>query len=144
MHKNINNEDEKGCQESDKNTDVYFENAEKIEKTVSYYIKKHGEFPSISYISKATDLNRRTISKHLKKMNLKEGVLVFRTSTNKVMDALTQKSLKGDVSAIRLWFQIVYNWIEPRFTDGEKASYEPPVINISTHKDDPPVNISMN
>ena len=144
MHKKTDNKDPKGCQENDKNTDTYFENAENIEKAVSYYIKKHGEFPSVSYISKATDLNRNTISKHLKKMNLKEGVLVFRMSTNRVLDALTQKSLKGDVSAIRLWFQIVYDWVEPRFSEGEKASYEPPVINISTHKDDPPVNISMN
>jgi biotin operon repressor len=144
MSKNTNDKDPKGCTAEDKNTDTFLENADKIEKTVSYYIKKHGEFPSVSYLSKATGLHRVTISKHLKKMNLKEGVLVFRTSTNKVMDALTQKSLKGDVSAIRLWFQIVYNWVEPRFSDGEKATYEPPVINISTHKDDPPVNISMN
>eukprot|EP01047_Picozoa_sp_COSAG01_P003214 COSAG01_NODE_93_length_27013_cov_41.515791_15_plen_178_part_00 len=69
MNKNTNDKDPKGCTAEDKNTDTFLENADKIEKTVSYYIKKHGEFPSVSYLSKATGLHRVTISKHLKKMN---------------------------------------------------------------------------
>ena len=70
MHKKTDNNDKKEDKRGGKNTDTFLENESMIEKAVSYHMKKHGEFPTISYLSKATELHRDTISKHLKKINL--------------------------------------------------------------------------
>lgn len=85
----------------------------KITESLIEYFDKHGEFPSISELSRINGVKRDTIRNHLNKGGFHEYVLpALRYNTLHILAGLARKASDGDAPAAKLWLQFVEGWKE--------------------------------
>lgn len=86
-------------------------NHSRIQKEIRYYLENWGRIPSMSELSSETDLSRQTISKHLEDFELgdynKEQMQIFNILFNDLLVVLYQKGMDKDISAIKLYAEIL-------------------------------------
>jgi hypothetical protein len=67
-------------------------------------------------IASKVGITARTVRNHLSNVRIGEAALPFRVFTNDVLISLKNRALSGDVQAIKLFFNLTYDWnakIEP-------------------------------
>ena len=115
---------------------VYTSNKATITQAISYYLKKYKEVPTITYLHEATGISRKTISKHFQELSLPNYLQRYRTMTDDVMQALTNTAKAGNVHAIKLWFQLAWDWKEPSIKNSKPDEERYTQINIKIVKKD--------
>lgn len=64
-------------------------------------------FPTIEALAKHLNVNRKTVERHLDKMNFDELCRVSRPLTSSVLEAIYKQAKAGKVPAQRLWLEAV-------------------------------------
>ena len=82
-----------------------------ITNKLHFTIKNNGYIPSVGELSRATNLSRQTISKHLKKYkesfiysSYKESIQILHSN---VLQIVYQLAMNGDLKACKLYFEII-------------------------------------
>ncbi len=112
-------------------------NHENIKEAFLRLLKENsGKRPSFRELSNETGLHVNTISKHVKGLTIEmDGV--YKLLTEDVVISIYKAAVKGNVSAMKLWFQVVNGWVEPSevIHSGElNTNHQPPVIVKITSK----------
>ena len=95
-----------------KKTDWY-ENHEKI-LTAYWKLRKENPYvaPSLTKIAKETGLSTTAVARHYKELDLNEGISQVKKFRDEVLNAIAVKAIEGDMTAAKLYMQLVFNWTE--------------------------------
>lgn len=81
-------------------------------------LDKTGKPPTITALAKETGFTRSTIAKHIKTMDLTDGIENHKIQKDAILKGLAKRAIEaGDASAAKLYFQLVYDWSEKQKID---------------------------
>ncbi len=90
---------------------IWEENHKKITECIRTVLKEKGTMPSISFIVSDTQLNYRTVKKHLAEFStapaFKEEVGKYRLMVCAVLNKLSCYAIQGDMKAARLFLELM-------------------------------------
>lgn len=95
-----------------KHTKSYLEIDEKIKNAYIEYLKKNKKMPTQETIGEMIGISRKTVNVHLNAINLYEIVKPFRVLSENVLSGLSNRAMKGDAQAAKLFFMLVHDWSE--------------------------------
>ena len=94
-------------------------NSALITKTIHKHLKATQRMPSLTQISDDTGLSRQAVSKHLQGLKLPSYLGKYKELTDDVMQCLLAACKGGNIHAMKLYFQLVWNWKSPKINDPE-------------------------
>jgi DNA-binding MarR family transcriptional regulator len=90
---------------------LYEANHGKIKAAILNHLADKNSMPMIREIAKATELSRQTIHNHLQNFDLSEyfpdEIRKYQVAFMGIMDSLLAKCMRGDLKAMRLYFDII-------------------------------------
>lgn len=102
---------------SSKDVGKYYK--EHIVRYATDIIAKDGKMPSAREIHEATGIHIKTVYSHLP-LKLNEITPSLSSHTADVLAGLANQAKKGNVSAAKLWLQVVEGWNEKSVADSSK------------------------
>lgn len=119
-NKNKKNQSQEVLTTLNQNQTKWEENHTKIFE--AYYklfknVARSGKIPSLSEIANDSGVTRQTIAKHIQNLKLNELSPKHKLRVDKILNGLSRKAERGDVSAAKLYMQIVWGWTEKTQTD---------------------------
>lgn len=111
----------------------------KIVEAYDRIYKRKGEPPILNELVAESGLCYKTVWKHVHELKLADYSTRFKMAAERVKNALIKQADKGDVQAIKLFYQLGFGWSEKQqiehevknnsikivFTDEEKKNNEP-------------------
>ena len=85
---------------------------EQIRAAYIRIIKAEKRIPSKAEVSKECNVAERTIQRHLEQISLTNLVQPYRILGNEVLSGLFKEAVGGNVSAMKLYFMLIYDWSE--------------------------------
>ncbi|MCK4527900.1 hypothetical protein KAW18_11060 [candidate division WOR-3 bacterium] len=85
---------------------------ERIKEAYKSIIKAEKRIPTQAEVAKRCDIAERTVIRHLEQINLTELVQPYRVLGNEVLSGLFKEAVGGNVSAMKLYFMLIYDWSE--------------------------------
>src|SRR5581483_6576501 len=90
---------------------IWEENHKKITECIGLFLKEKNTTPSISYIVSVTQLNWRTVKKHIQEFSaapaFKEEAGKYRLMTSEILGKISSHALYGNVKAARLFMELM-------------------------------------
>jgi hypothetical protein len=87
---------------------------------------------SIKALIEHTGLTRRQVGLALEKISIDDYAPKYRLMAPDVIEALIRSAKSGSTKAIKLYFQLMYSWVEPKDTEILDPDSLKPIINIAT------------
>ena len=112
-------------------------NGELISKSIEKRLNKTNKMPSLTQISQDTGISRQTIAKHLKEMKLSNKMDKYRFITDDVMTSVRRAIDAGNAQAMKLFFQLAWDWKPPKMNDTAQHQQHQQVI-YEIRGEDPP------
>lgn len=104
---------------------------QKIKNAYVEHIKATKEIPTEAYIAEVCGTSQQTVSKHITNINLDELVRPFKIFGDDVLMGLRNRASKGDAQAAKLFFALVYDWVEKHEVKGDlKVKAEVKVMSL--------------
>lgn len=102
------------------------ENKAKVLQSITELYEETGKVPSSVKVAEHCGLNRETVAKYRREIDISQFFPTLRTRTFEILEGIAQKAIKGDAAAAKIWLQFVEGWKEE-------------VKNTSDHKISPEV-----
>lgn len=85
---------------------------EQIKNAYKAIIKTEKRIPSRIEVAKKCNITERTVSRHLEQVSLTDLVQPYRVLGDTVLSGLFKEAVGGNVSAMKLYFMLIYDWSE--------------------------------
>ena len=85
---------------------------EQIKNAYKAIIKTEKRIPSRLEVAQKCNITERTVSRHLEQISLTNLVQPYRVLGNEVLSGLFKEAVGGNVSAMKLYFMLIYDWSE--------------------------------
>jgi predicted transcriptional regulator len=97
-----------------KHNKVFYQNHELIKAEYLRILKTERRMPSQREVGKNLGITQTTISMHLNSIDLTELIDPFKFYGDSVLIALMEKAEAGSEPAVKLFFNIIYDWAEKK------------------------------
>jgi len=85
---------------------------ERIKEAYKAIIKAEKRIPSRLEVAKRSGISERTVSRHLEQISLTKLVQPYKVLGNEVLSGLFKEAVGGNVSAMKLYFMLIFEWAE--------------------------------
>lgn len=109
----------------------YSANHQLIIKAIETYVRAHAVFPTDAQLSEITGLSLKAVRTHKHDLHFENRKADYQGLTTQVMDALYKKCLTGNPLAIKLWMQIVENFVEPKEAEDQETKEDKQILGIT-------------
>jgi len=108
----------------------------KIIDEYTNFVEENQKAPTITKLSELTNLTRPTIYKHMKHMQLNEISNKYKIRAFTVLEGLAKKAEEGDPAAVKLFFQLAFNFNEKKIMDVQTTNRSIKVVFTNPSNDD--------
>lgn len=88
------------------------ENKAKVLQSITELYEETGSIPSNVKVAEHCGLNRETVAKYRREIDISQFFPTLRTRTLEILEGIAQKAIKGDAAAAKIWLQFVEGWKE--------------------------------